>query len=216
MQPIDAYCERLGPQFWAEPLNAVSNLAFVCAALVGLWLWRRGGRADRAGLALSIWVAVIGTGSFLFHTFANRWSMFADVIPIAIFIYAYFGLALHRFFGMRWWLAAISTAAFFAGSAGLQPVLSITVGSSAGYIPALAAMFGIGGALAARRKPPAAMLLAAGCVFAVSLAARMADMPLCPSWPSGTHYAWHILNAVTLALLLSGFLKVHPGRRMPR
>jgi hypothetical protein len=26
--PIDAYCERLGPGLWAEPLNALTNLAF--------------------------------------------------------------------------------------------------------------------------------------------------------------------------------------------
>ena len=32
--PIDAYCERLGPGFWAEPLNAWTNLAFLLAALL--------------------------------------------------------------------------------------------------------------------------------------------------------------------------------------
>ena len=31
--PIDAYCERLGPQFWAEPVNAATNGAFLIAAL---------------------------------------------------------------------------------------------------------------------------------------------------------------------------------------
>ena len=35
---IDGYCERLGPGFWAEPLNALTNLAFLIAALV---MWRR-------------------------------------------------------------------------------------------------------------------------------------------------------------------------------
>ncbi|MFT7390517.1 MAG: hypothetical protein ACI9ZH_000740, partial [Paracoccaceae bacterium] len=33
MQAIDAYCERLGPQFWAEPVNAATNLAFLIGAL---------------------------------------------------------------------------------------------------------------------------------------------------------------------------------------
>ena len=44
---LDLYCERLGPGFWAEPLNAVSNAAFILAAAYGFVLWRR--RARRIG-----------------------------------------------------------------------------------------------------------------------------------------------------------------------
>ena len=35
---IDSYCERLGPDYWAEPVNALTNLAFVLAAAL---LWPR-------------------------------------------------------------------------------------------------------------------------------------------------------------------------------
>ena len=31
-EPLNLYCERLGPGLWAEPLNAVSNAAFFIAA----------------------------------------------------------------------------------------------------------------------------------------------------------------------------------------
>jgi hypothetical protein len=31
-QAVDIYCERLGPGLWAEPLNAVTNVAFFVAA----------------------------------------------------------------------------------------------------------------------------------------------------------------------------------------
>jgi len=30
---IDGYCERLDPSFWSEPVNAVTNAAFVIAAI---------------------------------------------------------------------------------------------------------------------------------------------------------------------------------------
>ncbi|MHA1489208.1 MAG: hypothetical protein ACTSRI_06100 [Promethearchaeota archaeon] len=30
---IDIYCERIGIEFWAEPLNAISNIAFIFAAI---------------------------------------------------------------------------------------------------------------------------------------------------------------------------------------
>ena len=31
---FDLYCERTGVEFWSEPVNALTNLAFVVA---GLW-----------------------------------------------------------------------------------------------------------------------------------------------------------------------------------
>ncbi len=63
-EQVDGYCERLGPGFWAEPVNAVTNAAFLIAAL---WAWPR-----TAGLplarAMAVMLGVIGLGSFLFHT----------------------------------------------------------------------------------------------------------------------------------------------------
>ena len=44
-RPVDDYCERLGPGLWAEPLNLVTNLAFLIAAI--LWRRCRGGRRGR-------------------------------------------------------------------------------------------------------------------------------------------------------------------------
>ena len=34
LAPVDAYCERTGPEYWSEPVNALTNLAFLLAALV--------------------------------------------------------------------------------------------------------------------------------------------------------------------------------------
>jgi hypothetical protein len=39
----------------------------------------------------------VGVGSFLFHTFANRWSLIADILPIAVVIYSFIFVALTRF-----------------------------------------------------------------------------------------------------------------------
>lgn len=200
--PIDAYCERIGTDFWAEPLNALSNIAFFAAAVWGLWYWRRAPVRDRPSLYLIGLVGIIGTGSFLFHTFANRWSSLADVIPIAIFIYAYFGLALHRFVGLAPKAAFAGTLAFLAVSFAAGPLLATYIGSSAGYVPALFALYAIGTYLIARALPQGWPVFAAGAVFTVSLAFRMVDLPLCPDWPRGTHFLWHTLNAATLGLLL--------------
>ena len=204
---IDAYCERTSAAFWAEPVNAVTNLAFLVAAWIGVALWRRSGRRDPASLFLVILAGVIGIGSFLFHTFANRWSNLADVLPIAVFIYAYFGLALARFVGLRRSVAALATLAFLGASVAAGPLLAPIAGSSAGYIPALAALVVTGGGLTLAGRAQGPLVLAAGGVFALSLAFRMADQPLCADWPLGTHFAWHILNATTLGLLLAAAIR---------
>ena len=104
----DQYCERLDAGFWAEPLNAVSNAAFIIAGLLLLAQWRKSPR-PLSVLLLIFNVLVIGIGSFLFHTFANRWSELADVLPITIFIHIYFFLALNRFLGAKWWIASAVT-----------------------------------------------------------------------------------------------------------
>ena len=81
---IDIYCERLEPGLWAEPLNAVSNSAFLIAALI-VALGLRGPGNLEARVLTAI-LAAIGVGSFLFHTFATRWAAMADVLPIAAFV----------------------------------------------------------------------------------------------------------------------------------
>ncbi|MEP1931714.1 MAG: hypothetical protein ABJJ37_10590 [Roseibium sp.] len=37
---VNNYCERLSPEFWSEPLNAVTNVAFIVAAVAAFVLWR--------------------------------------------------------------------------------------------------------------------------------------------------------------------------------
>jgi hypothetical protein len=38
-------------------------------------------------------------------------------------------------------------------------------------------------------------------LFCVSLTVRTIDEPLCHLWPLGTHFVWHLLNAVLLLVL---------------
>ena len=45
-------------------------------------------------------------------------------------------------------------------------------------------------------------LALAGAAFAVSLTMRSLDGPLCGVFPLGTHWLWHLLNALVLYLLL--------------
>lgn len=216
------YCERgADAAFWAEPLNALSNIAFLVAALAaGRELAGRptGGRRHFEAL-LVVLVAVIGVGSFLFHTLATRWAMYADVIPIGLFMLAYWAYTLRVYLRLPWLLVAIGVAGFiwalqvagqiacrpglFAGSSATGPCLNGTIG----YTPALLAMVGIGALLMWERHPAWRYVAGAGAVFLVSMTARTVDLELCGftqvlGSANGTHVFWHMLNATTLYLLL--------------
>ena len=108
---IDAYCERTDAGYWSEPLNAVTNAAFLVAAFV---MWRR---VRRQGLALPLvlvgLLAAIGIGSYLFHTHATRWAATADTTPIGLFILTYLYAANRHFWGWPVWASLLGTAAFF-------------------------------------------------------------------------------------------------------
>lgn len=212
---IDIYCERTGPEFWSEPVNAVTNAAFLLAAALLMRRLARGEdvRTDVAGWSLAVLVLVIGIGSALFHTYAQRWAMLADVIPIAVFILAYTWCSLRRFGRLPAWAAGAGVAAVL-GVALAVPALTGFRGGS--YVAALTALVVIGGWLFAfRRHPAGRSLLAAAAVFAVSLTFRTMDGPVCDGFPLGTHFMWHLLNALVLYIVTRAMIAAGPRGDTP-
>jgi hypothetical protein len=198
--PIDLYCERADASFWAEPANALSNAAFLIAAAAAFWSWRRAGGRDWPALALIVVAVAVGFGSFAFHTVATRGARLADVIPIAIFIYGYLLLALRRFLHLS---AGVSVAIVLLYAAGAQALSWIAppgaLNGSIGYLPALVALIAVA---RATRGPARRGLELAVMIFTVSLALRTIDLAACEIFPFGTHFLWHLLNAVVLYVLL--------------
>jgi hypothetical protein len=218
---IDGYCERIGPGFWAEPLNAATNAAFILAALIALGLAIRAGRLDGPVACLVALTFAVGTGSFLFHTQASAWAALADTVPIGLFILGYFAVAMNRFAGFGRVRALALTLAFLAGLVALAALMRVTlaplIGGSAGYVPPLLALLGVGLWLRARAHQAGRWLAAAAGVFALSLTFRALDSPLCAAWPLGTHFLWHLLNGLVLGLLLVAVIRHgRPSERLAR
>jgi len=199
---VDAYCERIGPEFWSEPLNAVTNAAFLIASLAAFLIWRKKTPGDPAPLSLIVILAAIGIGSFLFHTFATRWAGIADVLPIMIFILVYLYFALRNFLNLSWWAALPCVAGFFLLSPAVGRAVQPLVGSSAMYVPALLAIFVVGGLFWRKDRRLGGQVLATGALFVLSVTFRMLDGPLCGSVAFGTHFLWHILNSIVLFALI--------------
>jgi hypothetical protein len=153
-------------------------------------------------------VCVIGAGSTAFHMFANRWSLVADVLPITAFIYSFFLYAMRRFVGLSWPWSLAATVLFFAASfAFASAVPPGTLNGSVSYLPAFAGLVGLGAFLFGRAFPAGRWLIAAAAVFLVSLTFRTIDLMVCTCLPSGTHWAWHALNAVVLFLALTSAIR---------
>ncbi|WP_432986241.1 hypothetical protein [Dactylosporangium sp. CA-233914] len=186
---MDGYCERLGPGLWAEPLNAVSNVAFLIACAVLLVRTRH--------RLLPILLGVVGLCSLSFHTFATGPTAALDSLSILVFVLVAVVLLARHGLGVRPGLAWLAAPAFvvFAGFVDLLLALAGRQFTLGGYLPAALGLAGF--AVALRSRP----LGIATAVFAVSLTLRTLDEPLCGSVPIGLHWLWHCLNAVVLYLV---------------
>ncbi len=220
-QYIDLYCERTAPGFWNEPVNALSNLAFLIAAFLALRIALGRDRRDWPEIFVILLAGAVGIGSFLFHTLANSWSELADVVPIWSLVAAYVLLIIYR--SSNHDLA--KTARIATVAAGITgAILWFTsgdmltdAGSSPGpfngslqYAPALAALAVFSLVTMAQRHPARHYILSACGVFLVSLIMRSLDLRLCAATGIGTHFLWHLLNAAMIGLLLQALVHEFP------
>lgn len=199
MEQVIAYCERTDFAYWSEPVNAVTNGAFLLAA-VWVWPMTRGVPLARA---MAVVLAVIGVGSFLWHTHATRWAGLADVLPILGFILLYLFAATRDNLGASGVVAGIITAAFLPYAVAFGWGLGLVVpglGANAAYLSVAALIAAYG--LYLRQTPTGRGLLIGAGILCVSLGFRMLDGPICDVFPMGTHFLWHILNAVMLGWMI--------------
>ena len=214
---LSAYCERTGAGLLAEPLNAVTNLAFLLAAL-GLWRWlRRQGYRPRESVdlhALAVLLAAIGLGSLAWHTVARPWAALADVLPIQLWISVFLMATLRRLLGFGVATTVLGLVVFQALSLGLPALLPRGwLNGSVAYLPAWATLVGLALVLAQRRSPAAAAFIPGAVLFGVSLLLRTLDRELCAAWPADTHFLWHLLNALLLYRLGTCFGPPPQSRR---
>ena len=202
---IDIYCERTGPGLLAEPVNAVTNLAFLLAALA---CWRLAGRQGVLSADIRLLtglMAAIGIGSGLFHTFATGWSQLLDILPILLFQVVYLWAYGRRIIGMGtgWLVTAILLLVSTALYGRQFPDL---LNGSLIYAPALVMLISLGTYHYRHAAVQPALLLQATGVFLLSLSMRTMDEAVCAHLPLGTHFLWHLLNGLLVYLIVRGLL----------
>ena len=193
---VDIYCERLDASFWAEPINAISNLSFIVA---GLFLWRL--RSPRSAL-MAILMVLIGLGSFSFHTYANRLTGLLDVLAIALYLVA-FSYLIPRRWSSSSVLIQVGSVLLLIVSIFLAHLLMSHLKPALPWLPpgiylgAWLALLIYALVTQHLNKPAARFLWLAVIVFPFSLLSRQLDMLLCDSI-GPTHWLWHLLNGLTL------------------
>ena len=205
-QPIDIYCERLDIGMWAEPINAVTNIGFI---LTSIFMWLRCKNLVE-GRILSFILFSIGCGSFLHHTFAQTWAAILDVTAILIFILTYIFVANRRFLALSRVFSVIGVVLFFPYQLLLASLLSNIqfFGSSVQYIPVAILIFIYSGLLRKSEPKLSRGLFIGATILCLSLVFRTIDEPLCSVLSAGTHFVWHIVNAIMLSWMIE-ILRTH-------
>ena len=210
---VDLYCERIDPGFWAEPVNAFTNIGFVFSAWI---VWRFAVREQTidSGIAtITGMIAAIGIGSFLFHTMATPLTRWLDIIPIFVFQLLYIGFYTRRIINLP--VAVISILLIvFAASAVYGRQFPHVFNGSLIYAPALLTIIILGCYHYISRKVERGLLLGAASIFLLSIFFRSIDNMICPQFILGTHFLWHILNAVVIYLAMRALIaNLSPGSR---
>ena len=199
-ETIDGYCERIDASFWSEPLNAVTNAVFLMAAI---WVLRREELNNKAR-ALAFLLGMIGIASFLFHSVATAWAGALDVLFILLFTLLYIFAATEDFLGLPRRSALVVTLGYFPFSVvvdWLTLPLSV-LGSTRIYIPILI-LITLYSLILYKKFPYLSRGLAMGALLlTISMFARSVDLPLCETIPTGTHFLWHVINAIMLAWMI--------------
>lgn len=209
---LDIYCERTAPGLWQEPLNTLTNLAFLIAAglLLRLYLQVYRGRHAQGWdrLLLIGLLAAIGVGSGLWHLTAERWAMLADVLPIAGFISVFLLVFLVRVAGLGLLPTLVLFLLYHAVNSGVQAALPPDfLNGSVFYLPTWMALVLMSAWLAYKGHAQWPDYAWASALFLVSLTFRTVDQAWCGPLPMGTHFIWHLLNALLLYLLVRGLLQ---------
>ena len=202
---VGHYGGRFGPGFFGEPLNSFTNLAFVIGAIYAWHVWQSNGARDRWQLLLFVLAGCIGVGSFIFHSVPTPTTLMFDLVPIQVFGLAYLAYVGIRYFRASQMQVILALVVFFFAR---QYWVSVSprgaLGGGITHIPSIVVLAAGGLCLRLKGIRLGRFLLIASVAYLSALVPRSLDLYVCPSFPIGLHWLWHLLTALTTTILLYG------------
>ncbi|MDE1462253.1 ceramidase domain-containing protein [Spartinivicinus poritis] len=206
---IDLYCERLGPGLLAEPINALSNIAFFIAAWASWQAIKPLRVIHYEGYLLIGLIIMIGMGSTLFHTFATAWAMQADVIPILLFQLCFVWFYSLKVMRLHYSKSVAIVIVLFVASHFSRQYPNLLNGSLM-YAPTLFVIAVLAAFHFHQKKNNPQILIWATAVFMTSLFFRTIDNAICPYLVIGSHFLWHLCNGWLIYLTMKALVTNWP------
>jgi hypothetical protein len=166
---------------------------------------------------LIIAMTLLGVGGFFWHLLDADWARWADRSAMLAFVNLFLMSFLYRgarvdgftvilmLLGFQWLLVTVSDSLAF--------VLPNGAALHVAALIMLAVVF-----LFATRSPAARarLLFGAFVIFGTGIVLKAADLSLCPTWPPGTHFLWHLLSSVGFYLAFMGLVSfLRPPNPVP-
>jgi hypothetical protein len=197
------YCEQPIYQAFFEPINTITNLAFMIAGIVLFIQLKKRNILDVKGIYFSALLVIVGLGSFIWHLYRTDLTVMLDSIPIALFVLSYLFFYILQM-TKNWFLRIGLFLSFFGYMILLTKALSgldnqwLLTNGGMQYLVALSFFvvlqifnrYWYPGLI----KPSFIVVL----LFALSIFFRQTDLLVCEYIGFGTHFMWHILNGVVL------------------
>jgi hypothetical protein len=208
---IYGLCERQGAAFWGEPLNALSSFAFIYITIrlliyfEGLHILRHRRLWDIK--ALIFIVPCIGMASFVFHTLPGPQTEMIDTTFIVSFILLYFWSALMRVAQVGLFQATICFIAYAGFTHIVVTQFPNALNDSIGYLTTMMSLIVIAFYLNMKKRAAARDFLIAALIGVMSLFFRSVDHATCAMVPFGTHFLWHVLNAILIYILMKQLIR---------
>ncbi len=191
------YCERVGNYFYSEPINALSNLAFYLTAFLIFRLYKSNKIKNHSYWLLFGLSILIGTGSLLWHTLRTPITHAMDAVPIWLFFILFIYLLLQKLSNSK--KLAIILLAIFAL---LQLIISFLfpelLNGSIRHIANGVTFSLIAFWFYKKYLYISKNLLFAFVLYISAIILRTIDSSICTHFPIGTHFLWHLFNALAL------------------
>jgi len=207
--PLPVYCEGGNfLEFLAEPLNATSNVAFI---LVGFGIYKLliKHRIQKVEYrVVLILIFLIGFGSFFWHTTRNSFTLLLDAIPSALSFTLITYIFLSKLIKNKAFAFLIAglllPSRFFISSIAPTDTISSLIRNSVNatvFLVIIAWSFKKYGRIAFEG-------LVVLSVYLTAIIMRGIDLQVCQTFPLGTHFLWHIMNALAVYLAVKFLIKL--------
>jgi len=205
-------CERRAPdELFAEPLNVLTSIGFFIAALLSYIHCKRHpevkGENKLDIYIIIFFVALIGVASVTFHMAPSKYTELFDIISIVTFIHIYFFSFLVRVAKLKIFQMIIVYLAFSGTTHMLVSQFPNAMNDSIAYLSSIIAIIFMSFYMNSKRWAASTQLYIASIIGMASLFFRSIDNFVCDQIPTGTHFIWHLFNAILIYLLVKQLVR---------